>query len=315
MSATIPVGISACLDGKTVGTKGVNEGRDVIRMSAPFIRFESVCLEIPPDRDTFISVPGTARMCDGLSEQCSGERQKSFSGSQMPMFFQSKTAQLSHLCGLIVCGESCDDSLVQRPVLESASKRKISASILTAGVLRVMPWLPVEEEGRLCDPELRENFIERVCTLHEFNQFRQSGATHAGLIAFHTKYKLLLLAHSQPLYRELGRFVAGADNGDSLQACLVQYRLQLMSLLTVPATRCNHTNVLMHVQGYFRRQLSGQQRQELSSLIDDYRCGFQPLRVPVSLLKHYMAEYPNAWLSQQRYFHPYPEALDLHSGH
>lgn len=87
-----------------------------------------------------------------------------------------------------------------------------------------------------------------------------------------------------------------------------------MDLMKHEATRSNHTNVLMHVQGYFRRELTSAQRRELANLIDHYRQGLQPLLAPITLLKHYMAEYPHPWLAEQRYFAPYPEALRLRYG-
>ena len=102
---------------------------------------------------------------------------------------------------------------------------------------------------------------------------------------------------------------------DSLEEYFKEYRLRLMNLLSHKATRRNHTNVLMHVQGYFRKQLSSPQRQELAGLIDRYRQGMQPLLAPITLLKHYMSEYPDAYLADQRYFEPYPEALKLRYGH
>ena len=110
------------------------------------------------------------------------------------------------------------------------------------------------------DAALRENFIERVYALYELNMLWRQGLTRGGLIAFHSRYKLSLLAHSQPAYRELGRFVADIHRWDSLEAFAVEYRSRLMALLAHKATRRNHTNVLMHVQGYFRRQLSTAQR-------------------------------------------------------
>ena len=109
-----------------------------------------------------------------------------------------------------------------------------------------MPWLPVEEDGRLQDAALRENFIERVYALYELNMLWRQGLTRGGLIAFHSRYKLSLLAHSQPAYRELGRFVADIHRWDSLEAFAVEYRSRLMALLAHKATRRNHTNVLMH---------------------------------------------------------------------
>ncbi|HBV39539.1 MAG TPA: hypothetical protein DEF05_07600, partial [Erwinia sp.] len=228
-----------------------------------------------------------------------------------------KIASLHHLCGYIVCAKSpsCGMERVRVYQPENNNNRKEGVGIFTRELMKQMPWLPVEEDGRLHDPVLRENFVERIYTLHEFNQLWRSGLTRGKLIAFHSRYKLTLLAHSQPAYREIGRFVAAIEQWSSLEAFAFEYRQRLMDLLKHKATRGNHTNVMMHVQGYFRPQLNAKQREELTSLIDHYRQGLQPLLAPMTLLKHYMSEYPDPYLTQQRYFEPYPEALRLRYGH
>ena len=236
--------------------------------------------------------------------------------SQMQDFATRKVAGLHHLCGYILCAKSpsCGMERVRIYEPDSNNNRKEGIGIFTQALQREMPWLPMEEDGRLHDDELRENFVSRVYALHEFNQLWKEGLTAHGLMAFHTRYKLLLLAHSQQEYRQLGPFVASMHTFDSLDAYATEYRNRLMHLMSHRASRRNHTNVLMHVQGYFRRQLTSAQRQELASLIDRYRQGLQPLLAPITLIKHYMKEYPHEWLSQQRYFEPWPEALRLRYG-
>ncbi|GKX59673.1 YbgA family protein [Leminorella grimontii] len=186
---------------------------------------------------------------------------------------------------------------------------------LTAMLRCQMPWLPVEENAHLLhDEALQESFVERVFALYELNELWRKGLTRSGLIAFHSRYKLVLLAHSQPAYRELGPFVAGIDAWRDLTAFAVEYRRRLMSLLSQRATRANHTNVLMHVQGYFRRYLSSPQRQELADEIARYRQGELPLAEPIAHLKRYLNEYPDAYLSQQRYFVSYSQEMSLRYG-
>ena len=159
-----------------------------------------------------------------------------------------------------------------------------------------------------------ENTLIRIYALHELHRLRQRRLTRGALIDYHTRYKLVLLAHSQPEYRQLGPFVAAINEWQDLDAFFIEYRLRLTHLLLNPATRRNHTNVLMHVQGYFRNQLDLRQRQELTSIIDNYRRAEQPLLAPLMLLQHYMTEHPNSWLSGQRYFELWPEILRL-QGH
>ncbi|MCV5532282.1 DUF1722 domain-containing protein, partial [Escherichia coli] len=172
-------------------------------------------------------------------------------------------------------------------------------------------WLPVEEDGRLHDPVLRENFIERVFALHELNHLYKEKLSRRELLAFHSRYKLQLLAHSQAGYKDMGPFVAAIHEWADLESYFEVYRDKLMAILRKPASRKNHTNVLMHIQGYFSNYLSTRQRKELSEVILNYRSGTLPLLAPLTLLKHYLGEYPNDYLLTQNYFDPYPEELAL----
>ncbi|MGB8666714.1 MAG: DUF523 and DUF1722 domain-containing protein [Serratia inhibens] len=318
MSDKIPVGISACLLGDAVRFDGGHKRLAfAVEQLAPYVRFESVCPEMA------IGLP-TPRPALRLSKrpQLSPAMRYSNDDSvdvtdKMQRFSEQRVAELGHLCGYIVCAKSPSCGMERVRVYSENGKesRKNGVGLFTAELMRQMPWLPVEEDGRLNDATLRENFVERVYALYELNMLWRKGLTRGGLIAFHSRYKLSLLAHSQPEYRELGRFVADIEKWASLEAFAIEYRSRLMRLLAHKATRRNHTNVLMHVQGYFRRQLSSAQRQELAQLIDRYRQGMQPLLAPITLLKHYMAEYPDRYLAEQRYFEPYPEALRLRYGH
>jgi len=318
MSEKIPVGISACLLGENVRFDGGHKRLAfAVESLSPWMKFEPVC----PEMAIGLPVPRPAlrlvkEESGAVALRFSDKREGDLTGD-MEQFSRERVSRFEHLCGYIVCAKSpsCGMERVRIYDADGKNNRKAERGIYTRILMETFPWLPVEEDGRLHDPVLRENFIERVYTLHELNQLHSQGLNRGGLIAFHSRYKLLLLAHSQPQYRELGRFVAAINEWDDLEAFFVAYRQKLMDLLAIPATRRNHTNVLMHVQGYFRNQLNARQRQELATLIDSYRQGTQPLLAPMTLLKHYMAEFPDSYLSVQRYFEPYPEALRLRYGH
>ena len=316
MSDQISIGISACLLGASVRFDGGHKRLDfAVSQLAPHVRFVPLC----PEMAIGLPVPRPALRLvkkSGQAALCHSQNTEIDLTAEMQRFSARHVAELSSLCGYIVCAKSPSCGMERVRVYdENHGARKNGVGLFTAELMRQMPWLPVEEDGRLQDAELRENFIERVCALHEFNTLWRDGLTRATLIAFHSRYKLSLLAHSQTEYRELGRFVADIAHWSSLERFAYVYRQRLMTLLTHKATRRNHTNVLMHVQGYFRRWLSPSQRKELTQLIERYRQGTQPLLAPITLLKHYLAEFPDVYLAQQRYFDPYPEALRLRYGY
>ncbi|MDU6389633.1 MULTISPECIES: 2-thiouracil desulfurase family protein [unclassified Pantoea] len=317
MSVKIPLGISACLLGEQVRFDGGHKRLAfAVNELAPFVRFEPICPEMAIGLPTPRPALRLVKQGDEEIHLCFSKEGGEELTQQMNDWSAERVKSLHHLCGYILCAKSpsCGMERVRVYEPDTNNNRKAGMGLFAEKLKAELPWLPVEEDGRLHDPALRENFVGRICALHEFNQMWRRGLTRAQLIAFHSRYKLLMLAHSQEKYRELGPFVASMSQWDSLEAFAFEYRNRMMELLSQPASRRNHTNVLMHAQGYFRRQLSSPQRKELAELIDRYRCGVQPLLAPITMLKHYMSQYPHPWLTQQRYFDPYPEALRLRYG-
>lgn len=177
-------------------------------------------------------------------------------------------------------------------------------------LMECWPELPVEEEGRLNDPMLRESFIDRVFTYRRWQGMMEDGASAAGIVDFHTRHKLLLMAHSQDAYRRLGRSVATC--GDEDPALFAKdYIAALMGALRTPATRKNHTNVLKHVQGYLKSRIDAEDKRELNELIERYRLGEVPLVVPLTLLNHHFRRHPDDYMQRQVYLNPHPPELML----
>ena len=172
------------------------------------------------------------------------------------------------------------------------------------------PLVPVEEEGRLCDPVLRDNFIERVFCYHRWQQLERSPATRSNVVKFHTVHKYLLLAHSRQLYQQLGRLVAQADRYQP-KDLVKNYGKLFMEALAITATRRKHVNVLQHLIGHMKGRLTKSERSEIDGLIEDYRQGLVPLVVPLTLVKHYVVRYAILYLRDQIYLNPHPRELKL----
>ena len=178
-------------------------------------------------------------------------------------------------------------------------------------VMDHFPLMPLEEEGRLNDMPLRENFIERVFNYYRWTKMLEQEPTPGGLVKFHTALKLTLMAHSRKHYTEMGRLVAraGTEPWDKLTS---SYGALLMEGLGVMGTRGKHVNVLQHLMGYLKNHLSSEDKQELLGLIADYHQGLLPPIVPITLLKHHLNRYPVPdWVHQQVYLNPYPKELML----
>jgi uncharacterized protein YbgA (DUF1722 family)/uncharacterized protein YbbK (DUF523 family) len=183
--------------------------------------------------------------------------------------------------------------------------------LFAAALMRLFPLLPIEEEGRLHDAALRENFIDRLYAYHRFRQVMEEEPKPRALVAFHTSHKLTVMSHDPRSSAELGRLVASAGKR-KIPRLLKDYGALLMATLAKLATRRKHTNVLQHLMGYLKKDLDADDKSELVELLEDYRLGRVPLIVPITLLKHHIRrhEVPD-WVHRQVYLNPYPEELML----
>jgi uncharacterized protein YbgA (DUF1722 family) len=190
------------------------------------------------------------------------------------------------------------------------SPSRTGVGLFAAALLEAFPALPVEEEGRLCDPVLRENFIERLFAYDRLRALFDGRWTHGSLVAFHTAHKMALLAHATKAYHELGRLVA---EGKSLARGELQRRYEsgFMTTLARPATVKRHTNVLMHMAGHLKAKVDAASRQELLASIEEYRRGLVPLVVPLTLLGHHVRAQAIDYLAGQTYLEPHPRELML----
>jgi uncharacterized protein YbgA (DUF1722 family) len=177
-------------------------------------------------------------------------------------------------------------------------------------IVKANPLLPVEEEGRLNDAELRDNFITRVYVYARWKSLLAGGLSKSGLLHFHARHKYLLMSHSVVVYQQLGRVLSDLSRA-SLKDIADSYIIRLMQTLSKPATRKRHANVLHHLLGYLKRDLDSDHRSDLSETIDAYRRGEYPLVVPIRLLQHHFSAHPHPYIKDQVYLNPHPQALLL----
>lgn len=205
---------------------------------------------------------------------------------------------------------SCGMERVKVYHAESGHPVDSASGIYARAIMQALPELPVEEEGRLMDARLRENFVERVFIYHRWHCYSARGMIPAALVDFHTRHKFSVMAHDEPAYRELGRLVAGAGKRD-IDTVAGEYIRLLMRALRNIATPKQHTNVLMHIMGFFKEHLDRDDKAELLDLLDAYRLEQVPLIVPMTLIQHHLRRHPNDYLGAQYYINPHPRELML----
>ncbi len=225
---------------------------------------------------------------------------------------KDQAKKLQHISGYIFCAKSpsCGMERVKITTDTHPQGESIGIGLYAQQIMKANPLLPVEEDGRLNDLPLRENFITRVYAYKRWQQLCATGTPSVGeLTKFHSQHKYLLMAHDPDTYYKLGPIVAEAKGRE--QQAANEYIALFMKTLAKPASRKRHVNVLMHIQGYFKQMLSSDQKAELKDTITDYRQGIKPLYAPLTLLTHYLREYPNEYLQAQVYLNPHPSEMRL----
>lgn len=310
---TMNLGISACVLGEPVRFDGGHKASTFcLQQLKPLVQFVAIC----PEQAIGLGVPRPAIRLQRNNLQdikLVQSRQPSIDHTQAMLAYTAQLMpKLATLSGYVVCAKSPSCGMERVRLYDDAGQQigKIGVGIYTHQLMQHYPWLPIEEDGRLLDPLLRENFITRIFSCYDYQQQMQDGFTVAKLVRFHSRYKFLVMAHSPVAYRELGRLVAGAKLFDAGELSL-RYLTDLMQALKNIASRKQHANVLQHLQGFLKKSLNSAEKNELTDLIHRYRQGFLPLMAPLTLLGHHLRQYPNQYVAAQRYLSPYPEQLGL----
>jgi uncharacterized protein YbgA (DUF1722 family)/uncharacterized protein YbbK (DUF523 family) len=310
----IRIGVSSCLLGAKVRFDGGHKRSDfLVDTLGRFVEFVPVCPEVEiglgVPRETLRLVrDGAAHGIRLVANQTALDHTKA-----MNSYAERRVAALGRegLSGYILKKDSPSCGMERVRVYGSSGMpTRDGSGLFATALIRRYPSLPVEEEGRLNDARLRENFVERVFAYRRLRCFFSSRWTLGGLVRFHTMHKLALMAHSPEAYRELGRFVADAKHmaADKIPEL---YESALMEALKKPATTARHANVLQHMLGYLRPHLDRDSRDELVTLTEDYRRGLVPLIVPITLFWHHVRKFNVAYLRGQVYLEPHPKELML----
>ena len=312
MTTSIKIGVSTCLLGEKVRFDGGHKhNRYITQTLGQFFEFVPVCPEsecglgIPREAMRLVGAVDAPRLVTNKTRIDHTDQMLSWAEDRLDALEKEK------LCGFIFKKDSPSSGLYRVKVYNDKGQPvKTGRGLFAAAFTSRFPRIPVEEEGRLHDPFLRENFIEQVFALKRWREVLEKKKTMGNLVDFHTREKLLFMAHSPKHYREMGRLVA--DGKKKNESDLYdRYEGMLTEALGLRATVSKHTNVLMHVMGYFKKQLSGDEKQEVLELIGNYRSGHLPLIVPVTLLNHFVRKYSQPYLSVQTYLNPHPLDLQL----
>lgn len=310
----IRIGISSCLLGEKVRFDGQHK-RDpyIVNTLGEFFEFVPVC----PEVEFGLPIPRPALRLVGEVD----EPRLVFSRSgediteAMQAWARQRVRQLEEmdLCGFIFKKGSPSSGMERVKVYQPQGMPvNRGVGVFARAFMNHFPLLPVEEDGRLHDPKLRENFIESLFTLRRWRLTLSD--THRSLAArvidFHRRNKLLIMAHSVEHYRRLGKLVAQAGKLPANELT-DNYQRQLLEALRLKATIAKQINVMQHIMGYFKKQLSPDEKQEMLQLLDAYRAEQLPLVVPLTLLNHYVRKYAQPYLAEQTYLNPHPQELKL----
>lgn len=312
MEETIKLGISSCLLGESVRWNGTHKlDRFLTDTLGKFVKYVPVC----PEVECGFDVPREPfrQVGDPDSPRLITSRTKIDYTDRMTRWARERTIDLEKedLCGFIFKSRSPSSGMERVKVYnEKGIPVKKGVGMFARAFMAHFPLIPVEEDGRLHDPKLRENFIERIFTLKRWRDTRAERESRGNLVSFHTKHKMLILSYSPQHHRMMGKLVAQAKE-ISLKELYQRYQKLLMEALRLKSTAKKNVNVLTHILGYFKKQLSADEKQELLEIVDLYRRGNVPLIVPITLINHYVRKYDQPYLKEQYYLHPHPAELRL----
>ena len=312
MEKNFKIGISSCLLGNEVRwNAGHKHDKYLTRTLGRFVDYVPVCPEVeagfgvPRESFRLVGDPDAPRLVTFKSKTDHTDRMVDWAQKRI------KKLEKEDLCGFIFKSDSPSSGMIRVKVYnEKGMPHKVGIGIFARAFMDHFPLIPVEDDGRLNDPIIRENFILQIFTMNRWRDNLAGGKSMGNLVDFHTCNKLLILSHSQKHYRLMGKLVASGKQMP-IKDLYHQYELLLVEALKLKTTIRKNNNVLQHLMGYFKKQLTADEKQELLEVFGQYRDGYVPLLVPITLINHYIRKYDQPYLKQQTYLHPHPLELKL----
>lgn len=309
-NSSVRVGISACLLGDQVRYDGGHKKNAfAVNKLDPLVEFVRVCPElelglgVPREPIRLVEQENDVRLVTSKTSEDLTDRMKVYAEERIDRL------EKMGLDGFILKKDSPSCGMERVKIhMDNGHNQKVGRGLFAQVLMRRMPLLPVEEEGRLCDPVLRENFMQRVFAYRRLREVFSDSWRVKEVIQFHEQEKLLLLSHDPEGCRSLGRIVAQIRQL-TREEVKEQYQRQFMETLSVKVTPRRHCNVLQRMVGFFSDSLSSEQRQEMLGVIEDFRHQLVPLVVPLTLLQHYVSRFKVAYLGRQSYLAPVPKQL------
>ena len=313
MEQKIKIGVSSCLLGKEVRYNGGHShDRYITGTLGQYFTFVDVCPEveagfgIPRETLRLVGDPESPRLLTSKSGKDYTDTMLNWARQRV------KELGGENLCGFIFKSKSPSSGMERVKVYTEKGfpGSNKGVGLFARAFITRFPLIPVEEEGRLHDAALRENFIERIFALKRWRQVSKEKKSRGAIVAFHTEHKLQVMSHSQKHYRDMGRLVARVKE-IPLESLYEQYEALFMQALFLKATVKKNVNVLQHMAGYFKKLLSKDEKKELLEVIEQYHKNYIPLIVPITLVNHYVRKYEQEYLKKQYYLNPHPIELKL----
>ena len=312
MEEKVRIGISSCLLGNPVRwNAGHKLDRYLTNILGQFVEYVPVCPEVeagfgvPRESVRLVGDPENPRMITFKSKKDVTDQMKRWAKKRV------KELEKEDLCGFIFKSDSPSSGMIRVKVYsDKGMPRKVGVGMFARAFMDHFPRIPCEDDGRLRNPAIRENFIERLFSLKRWRDIASKSPKMGNLVDYHSRNKLLLLSHSQKHYRLMGKMVANEKKLPPREL-FDQYEQLLLEALALKTTVKKNQNVLLHLMGYFKKQLTPDEKQELLEVFEQYRSGYVPLLVPLTLINHYVRKYDQPYLKIQTYLNPHPVELKL----